>query len=107
MLETASLILIIIQFGKFLEVKAKASIIGMTEKLFPRDELLQYNKVKLVTIKNKSYKFEKIEEVESALLEKDDYIKIKAPFKLLVDCMVVNVTLPIMAIDQVTHGWDD
>jgi len=41
------------------------------------------------------------------MLEKDDYIKIKGPCKLLVDAIVVKTIQPIMAIDQVTHGWDD
>jgi len=63
----------------------------MTQKIFPENEIFQHKIVKKATIKNKSYKLEKTEDIHVQLLEKGDFIKVKGPFKLLNDSIIVDM----------------
>lgn len=108
-LEIAALILAIITLGKYLEGKSKHSIISMTQQIFASNKLVANLSVKYVELKNKRFDIDKEQHYDISYLDKDDFIYVEAPFKLLTDTTVAHIssTGPLKAIDQVCYGWDD
>lgn len=90
-METGSLILVIVTLGKYQETNVKKSIVNIGDKLFPENELLKNTQVSLVELKNKKYDVDKVRDVEVSYLDRDDYILVKAPFRLLNDVTVIHV----------------
>lgn len=91
MLETASLILTIMTVGKFQESKVKKSILEMSNELFPEEELLLNMRVNLVEPKNKRFDIAVSKEIEVSYLDRDDFVRLIGPFRLLNDVVVVHV----------------
>ncbi|KAL4490313.1 hypothetical protein ABPG72_004352 [Tetrahymena utriculariae] len=108
MLETAALILSIVTIGKYLEGQSKRSIIQMTEKLFPEEQLLANLNTKYIELKNKKFEIDVEKPYDISYIDKDDFILVEAPYKLLTDSTVVHIYTPTLkAIDQVCYGWNN
>lgn len=111
MLETTSLILAIITIGKFLEDKAKMTIVKMTDEIFPENTLLQNTKLTYIEPKNRNFMVESRKEYELSLLDRDDLIEVNGPMRLLLDGVILHVDAEnpqgIKLIDSACFGWDD
>jgi Cu+-exporting ATPase len=55
MFESAALILTIVILGKYLEGKAKSTIVKMTQKMFPEDDLAKNKYVTYLEPKNRNF----------------------------------------------------
>jgi P-type Cu+ transporter len=109
MMETATLIICIVNIGKYLEGKAKKSIIKMTEDIFPEDSIEGNSHMNYIEPKNRRFLIEREKEYEISLFDKEDIVRIKAPMKLLVDGIVVFTSpeQPLKLTDSVCYGWDE
>ncbi|EAR85040.1 E1-E2 ATPase family protein (macronuclear) [Tetrahymena thermophila SB210] len=108
MMESASLILAIITLGKYQEGKVKKSILDMTDKLFPEDQLLKNTQVTIIEPKNKKFDIDNQRTVDVSYVDKDEFIKLKAPFRLLNDVTIVQIiSSNIKATDQILYGQND
>lgn len=107
MLETSALILAIITVGKYLENKAKLSILQMTEQMFPQDEFLQFTRVTYIEPKNKNLIIEAEKSYDICLIEQNDLILAEGPMRLLLDGTVLKIIDPVKIVDSVCYGQDD
>lgn len=78
MMETATLIICIVNIGKYLEGKAKQSILQMSESVFPEKSLASNSVVSFIEPKNRKFAIESENNYEVSLLDKGDLIRIKA-----------------------------
>lgn len=89
-LEAATIILCVVVFGKFLENKAKRSIVTMTAQIFPERQLLQNLNLKLLVPKNRNFVIEAERDLDIILIDKDDLIRVSPGMRLLLDGIVVH-----------------
>ena len=109
MMETSTLIICIVNIGKYLEGQAKKSIIKMTEEIFPEDSIDENSKLSFIEPKNRRFLIEREKAYEISLLDREDIVRIKAPMKLLIDGVLVhlNAEAPLRITDSVCYGWDE
>jgi len=77
MFESTSLILTIVVLGKYLEGKAKSTILQMTEKMFPENEMIKNKNATYIEPKNRNLDISSTKSIDVGLLEKDDLIKLE------------------------------
>ena len=73
---TGSLIITIINVGKYLEHKAKMKILKISNEIFPKGKIFKDTLVTFIEPKNRKFAIEKEKQIEVCLLEKGQYIKI-------------------------------
>jgi cation transport ATPase len=92
LLATASLILAIINIGKYLEERAKRTIVQMTQQIFPEAELLANQQVLHFEPRDRTLREAEAEtRVDVSLLDEGDLIRLNAPMRLLVDGVLVHL----------------
>ena len=105
-LTSASIIVLVVNIGKYLEHKVKRRIEKMTDEIFPESTLFANMKVEGIELQNRLLKIKGRKFYDSSVLEKGDIISMNSLLnsRLLLDVILISGS--VRAQQSTTSGCD-
>ena len=106
-LTSASIIVLVVNIGKYFEQKIKSKIDKMSEEIFPESTLFANMTVELIELQNRKLKIKGRKNIDFTLLEKGDIVSLNSLInsRLLVDVIIISGN--IRAMQSTTTGCED